>query len=99
MRVTFRVVEPGPETSVWAPVQGQRWGPTDQPYYAEQRRGPAVRRRPYLAIADAVVAVLVTAGVLAWRWLSDLAHAVGTYDLVAQTVVRVHGYRVRGGYV
>jgi hypothetical protein len=73
--------------------------PAEPSHYPVRRARPAGVRRPYFAIAIAVVAVVLAAGVLAWSWLSDLSNAVGAHEFVAQTVVRVHSDPVRSEYV
>jgi hypothetical protein len=69
------------------------------PIVARFQAPPAIARRSYLVPAVVSIVVLVTAGVLAWTWLSDLSHAVGTFEPLAQMVARVHTYLVRSEYV
>lgn len=97
VRVQLRVV-PAPVDVSPAPAG---WGsePAEQAYHPPYQPPPAVARRSYLGPAVVAIVVLVTTGVLAWAWLSDLSHAVGTYEPLAQMVARVHTYPVRSEYV
>ena len=56
---------------------------------------PPMARRgfPYLILSLAAFAML--AGIVAWRWLSDLSHAVGVPSPVAMIIVSSHSYPVR----
>jgi hypothetical protein len=70
--------------------------PTRRPAPEFVAAAPPVARSggfPYLILFLAVFAML--AGIVAWRWLSDLSHAVGVPAPVATLVVSSHSYPVR----
>lgn len=90
VRVALRVREPAVESAV---------DPGVWPHHLTYQTPAPPRRRRYLAAIVTTLSVLVAAGAFAWSWLSDFSHAVGTYEVVAQTVARIHYYPVRSEYV
>ena len=97
VRVTLRVLPapPVPPVAVASVPARSHWEPAERVSHPSYPIQPVVPRRRYLGPVVVALALLIVVGVLAWSWLSDLSHAVGAPEPVAELVARLHTYPVR----